>query len=132
MGVALMANAFGSSGESGAMGSAMMAPPSQGQYAVGGNVAAGASVNTRAEVFCFNCGKKYSTTSRFCSFCGDPYNSCPVCGADNSTTAKRCVSCGAQLQSAAPFGNSGNSCSKCGTAVQPGIKFCPTCGNKLM
>lgn len=128
MGVAMMANAF-SGGGGGGMGAAIMTPPGQNQYTMQ-NGGAPAQGNTRVEVFCSNCAKKYPSTSRFCPHCGNPYNPCPVCGADNSDKAKRCVSCGAQLQnSQIP---SGNSCSKCGTTVQPGLKFCPTCGNKLM
>lgn len=128
MGVAMMANAF-SGGGGGGMGAAIMTPPGQNQYTMQ-NGGAPAQGNTRVEVFCSNCAKKYPSTSRFCPHCGNPYNPCPVCGADNSDKAKRCVSCGAQLQnSQIP---SGNSCSKCGTAVQPGLKFCPACGNKLM
>lgn len=127
MGVAMMANAFGGGG--GGMGAAIMTPPGQNQYTMQ-NGGAPAQGNTRVEVFCSNCAKKYPSTSRFCPHCGNPYNPCPVCGADNSDKARRCVSCGAQLQNSPMPG--GNSCSKCGTAVQLGLKFCPTCGNKLM
>ncbi len=136
MGVAMMTGAFGNGG--GGMGGAMMSAPNPGQYQMGGVPQGGmagapgtANISQRAEVFCSNCAKKYSTSSRFCPFCGDPYNPCPACGADNSQTAKRCVSCGTMLQAAAPQGG-GNNCSKCGTVVTPGVRFCPTCGNKLM
>ncbi|MCF0242115.1 MAG: SPFH domain-containing protein [Treponema sp.] len=133
MGVAMMAGAFGGGG--GGMGSAMMQPPNQAQYAMGGNMGmtgGAAPINKRAEVFCSNCAKKYPTTSRFCPHCGDPYNPCPACGADNSESAKRCVSCGTMLQVSQNEMGGGNVCSKCGNPVQTGIKFCPTCGNKLM
>lgn len=135
MGVAMMTGAFSNNG--GGMGAAMMAPPGQGQYQMGGAPQGGpgmggaANISQRAEVFCSNCAKKYSTSSRFCPFCGDPYNPCPSCGADNSQTAKRCVSCGTMLQAATPQAG-GNGCPKCGTAVPPGTRFCPTCGNKMM
>ena len=129
MGVALMANAFGGGGGGGGgMGAAMMAPPSPNQYAVQPGAFQNQG-NTRVEVFCSNCAKKYPSTSRFCPHCGNPYNPCPVCGADNASNAKRCVSCGAQLQ--AVMAGMGSGCPKCGTPVQPGIKFCPTCGNRL-
>lgn len=89
-------------------------------------------MNQRKEVFCANCAKKYPATSKFCPFCGNPYNPCPVCGSDNLRTAKRCTTCGADLGTAASSGMAaGPVCSRCGAAVQPGVKFCPNCGNKL-
>lgn len=133
-GIAMMTGAFSSNNN---IGGAMMQPPSQNQYQVGGGAqpAGGmempgrAQGHARAEVFCSNCGKKFSTTSQFCPFCGDPYNPCPVCGADNSSKASRCVVCGAAL----PANNqaSGNVCPSCHAPVQPGIKFCPQCGSRL-
>ena len=80
------------------------------------------------EVFCSNCAKKYPSTSKFCPFCGDAYNPCPVCGADNSSNAKRCTTCGAALSSAA---SGGDVCPRCGTPQAPGVKFCSNCGAKL-
>ena len=62
MGVALMANAFGGSGGGGGMGAAMMAPPSPNQYAVQPGAFQNQG-NTRVEVFCSNCAKKYPSTS---------------------------------------------------------------------
>ena len=116
----------------------MMQPPAgTGGYPMGGagGMAAGmgsAQMNQRKEVFCANCAKKYPATSKFCPFCGNPYNPCPVCGSDNLRTAKRCTTCGADLGTAASSGMAaGPVCSRCGAAVQPGVKFCPNCGNKL-
>ncbi len=107
-------------------------------------------VNQVKEVFCSNCSKKFPSTSRFCPYCGDPYDACPKCGTDNDKNAKRCVSCGTPLQTEMSLctncntplapgssfcGNCGqqqaeNKCTRCGTALNPTIKFCPKCGQK--
>lgn len=124
LGAAMMTGMIGGGG----MGQAMLAQPQQfGNGGAGGS----APMNQKAEVFCSNCGKKYSTQSKFCPFCGDPYNPCPVCGADNPQNAKRCVTCGAGLQVVSGLGAGVNACSRCGSAIQPGVKFCPNCGNKV-
>jgi membrane protease subunit (stomatin/prohibitin family) len=87
----------------------------------------------RKEVFCSKCAKKYPVTSKFCPFCGDPYNPCPRCGSDNDSNARRCVSCGSEL--GAPQGGAaggfGAFCGRCGQQVPAGTKFCPNCGNKV-
>ena len=104
-------------------------------------------------VYCSNCSKKYPSTSKFCPYCGDPYNPCPNCGTDNDVNAKRCVSCGYQLQGGnevCPYCNApvapgstfcgncgkqlksnGDTCSRCGAKLAPNTKFCPICGNKI-
>lgn len=107
-------------------------------------------VNQVKEVFCSNCSKKFPSTSRFCPYCGDPYDACPKCGTDNDKNAKRCVSCGTPLQTEMSLctncntplapgssfcGNCGqqqaeNKCTRCGTALNPTVKFCPKCGQK--
>lgn len=138
LGAVMMTGAMGNNG----MGAAMMQPPAgTGGYPMGGAVGGmgagmgSAQMGQRKEVFCSNCAKKYPTTSKFCPFCGNPYNPCPVCGSDNLRTAKRCTTCGAELVGGAAGGMAGMAagpvCSRCGAAVQPGVKFCPNCGNKL-
>ncbi|MCK9171034.1 MAG: SPFH domain-containing protein [Treponema sp.] len=126
----------GAMGNNSGMGAAMMQPPAgTGGYPFGAMMQGGsAPLNQRKEVFCANCAKKYPATSKFCPYCGNPYNPCPVCGSDNLRTAKRCVTCGADLTgSGTAAGNvtAGPVCPRCGAAVQPGLKFCPNCGNKL-
>lgn len=133
LGAAMMTGMIGGGG----MANAMMQQPQQfGNGGAGGFAGAGGGsspMNQKAEVFCSNCGKKFSTQAKFCPFCGDPYNPCPVCGNDNAPNAKRCVNCGAQLQATtdAASGGFGNVYSRCGSAVQAGVKFCPNCGNKV-
>ena len=107
-------------------------------------------VNQIKEVYCSNCSKKFPSTSRFCPYCGDPYDACPKCGTDNDKNAKRCVSCGTPLQTEVALctncntplspgssfcSNCGqqqteNKCTRCGTALSPTVKFCPKCGQK--
>jgi membrane protease subunit (stomatin/prohibitin family) len=84
-------------------------------------------------VYCSHCGKSYSSTSKFCPNCGNPYNPCPLCGADNDKTAKRCVSCGAVLQvdKETMYDGTGLICPNCKASVPSGTKFCPNCGAKI-
>lgn len=149
MGAAMMMG--GGLGGNAGLGSAMMSPTGTGNFAqnaggfgnAGGfagtsganfaGVAGSSAINFKNEVFCSRCGKKYPTTSRFCPYCGDQYNPCPVCGRDNDINAKRCTVCGASLASSNGINNaiSGNVCSRCGASVSQGTKFCPNCGNRL-
>ncbi len=128
MGALLMTGALGNSG----MASQMMSPPA----GTGGYPPAGAmqgqapQANTKREVFCANCAKKFSSDSAFCPYCGHKYNPCPVCGNDNLDTAKRCTTCGASLQTG-PDAFAGATCPRCHTIVDPALKFCPKCGNKM-
>ena len=128
MGAVMMTGGFG--GNNG-MGQAIMQQP-QGNMGMGMNqMGQSAPMNAKKEVFCSNCAKKFPATSKFCPFCGDPYNACPVCGADNAPNAKRCVACGAGLDMMSKGMQEGNNCPRCNTPVTPGIKFCPNCGNKM-
>lgn len=113
------------------MGSAMMTPNGNGNFAQQSN--GSTPINQKSTVFCSRCGKSFSPTNRFCPHCGDPYNPCPVCGRDNDGNAKRCAVCGASLQGQNTVNNmmSGNACSRCGSAVPAGTKFCPNCGNRM-
>lgn len=110
----------------GAMGGGMgggLLQPSPGRVptsGVSGQQGAGVSLPQR-EVFCSNCAKKYSSVSRFCPHCGDPYNPCPSCGADNDTSTRRCVSCGTSLSAA-------QICGHCKSPVPPDARVCPSCG----
>ncbi len=144
LGAVMMTGAMSNSG----MGTQMMTPPAgtggfpnaggMGGMAMGnmGGMPGSSGMTQKKEVFCSNCAKKYPVTSRFCPFCGDPYNPCPVCGSDNATNARRCTTCGASLGGAAggmgAEGMAGANCPRCGSPVQPGVRFCPSCGNKLM
>lgn len=147
LGAAMMTGMMGGSG---GIGQAMMMQPQnygqlpmagqmgmqQGMHGGMGQGMQGANpMSTRKEVFCSNCSKKFPTTSKFCPYCGDPYNPCPVCGSDNSQDAKRCVTCGSSLAGNTMFNNAmesgGNVCARCKNTVQLGVKFCPTCGNKI-
>ena len=118
LGALMMTSMMGTGG--GAMG-AMLQPSPGGVPAAGasGQVGSGVAPIPR-EVFCSNCSKKYSSSSKFCPHCGDPYVPCPRCGADNDKAARRCVSCGTPLESAA-------SCPKCGMQLPPGAVVCPRC-----
>jgi membrane protease subunit (stomatin/prohibitin family) len=118
LGALMMTNMMGAGG--GAMG-AMLQPSPGGVPASGasGQVGSGVAPVPR-EVFCSNCSKKYSSSSKFCPHCGDPYVPCPRCGTDNDKAARRCVSCGTPLESAA-------SCPKCGMQLPPGAIICPRC-----
>lgn len=134
MGAAMMMG--GGLGGNAGLGSAMMSPAGTGNFARSADSFSGAGstpINQKAEVFCSRCGRKFPATSKFCPFCGDPYNPCPVCGRDNDIHAKRCAFCGASLQGANDLNNSlnGNSCPRCGAQVPAGTKFCPNCGNRL-
>lgn len=106
------------------MGSAMMTPNGNGNFAQQSN--GSTPINQKSIVFCSRCGKSYSPTNRFCPHCGDPYNPCPVCGRDNDQNAKKCAVCGASLQGQNTLNNmmSGNVCSRCGS--------CSTCRNKIL
>lgn len=121
----------GLNGNSG-VGSSMMAPTGMSGFNPSQNMSS-SPMNQKTEVFCSRCGKKFASTSRFCPFCGDVYNPCPVCGRDNDQNAKRCTVCGASLQTQSSINNmvSGNNCSRCATPVPAGTKFCPNCGNKM-
>lgn len=118
LGALMMTNMMG--GSAGAMG-AMLQPSPGGVPASGasGQVGSGVAAIPR-EVFCSNCSKKYSSTSKFCPFCGDPYVPCQRCGADNDKAARRCVSCGTPLEAAAK-------CSRCGMQLPQGAVVCPRC-----
>jgi membrane protease subunit (stomatin/prohibitin family) len=118
LGALMMTSMMGSGG--GAMG-AMLQPSPGGVPVAGasGQVGSGVAPVPR-EVFCSNCSKKYSSSSKFCPHCGDPYVPCPRCGTDNDQSARRCVSCGTPLVSAA-------SCPACGTQLPPGANTCPRC-----
>lgn len=150
LGALMMTNMMGGGG--GAMG-AMLQPSPGGVPAPGasGQIGSGVAPVPR-EVFCSNCSKKYSSTSKFCPFCGDPYVPCPRCGADNDKTARRCVSCGTPLESAASCPKCGmqlplgtivcprcvrgiggtGTCSKCGSLLAPEDGFCSECGTKVV
>lgn len=137
MGAAMMMG--GGLGGNAGLGNAMMSPTGTGNFAqnqnggsFGGNVGS-SPINQKSEVFCSRCGRKFPATSKFCPYCGDPYNPCPVCGRDNDVNAKRCAFCGASLVTSNGVNNaiSGNTCSRCGTTVSLGTKFCPNCGNRL-
>lgn len=139
LGAAMMMGSFGNN-NGGGMGQAMMNPAfgqsamQQNAQPMNGGFGGGQNpMQNKKEVFCSNCAKKYPTTSKFCPFCGDKYNPCPVCGSDNAENARRCVACGAALQGNMNAGEmGGNCCSRCGSPITSGIKFCANCGNKLM
>jgi membrane protease subunit (stomatin/prohibitin family) len=120
-------------GGGGAMGAEMMrpqassaspTPPAQ----VGGSPQAAPA----RQVFCSNCSTKFSSTSRFCPHCGDPYSPCPKCGADNDIENTRCVTCGTRLQSPAGSPATEHVCSNCGMALDPKASFCSACGRKAV
>ena len=149
LGALMMTNMMGSGG--GAMG-AMLQPSPGGVPATraSGQVGSGVAPVPR-EVYCSNCSKKYSSSSRFCPHCGDPYVPCPRCGADNDKAARRCVSCGTPLETAVscprcrmqlPPGAincprcvravaGDGTCTQCGSLLAPGDGFCSECGKKV-
>ena len=102
----------------------------QGGMAPGANAPAG-GMHARKEVFCANCGQKFSVGMAFCPNCGHRYNPCPICGADNDENARRCVSCGASLAGSTAAADTADACPRCGTPYKPGTKFCPHCGQRL-
>ena len=150
LGAMMMSNMMGSGG---GMGGALLQPTPMsgaGQSTPSGQVGSGVPLPGR-DVFCSNCGKKYSSASKFCPHCGDPYTPCPRCGSDNDVKAQRCVSCGTAVQGAqfcavcsAPIPPGGSSCpkctqpiggvpvcSRCGCAISGSTAFCPQCGKKV-
>ena len=126
LGMAMFAGGFGASGSF----QDTIMKPGDGRESFSGNETS-QKPRRRTTVFCSNCGKSYSTESKFCPHCGNPYRPCPVCGADNSERAKRCVSCGSVLPDYSKEASSGLYCSKCGKALEAGTKFCPECGTKV-
>ena len=141
IGAAMMMNGMGGSG----IGQQMMQPNQMGMQRQNGGMGApmggmggisgmGNPGQNVREIFCTHCGKKFPSSSRFCTFCGDPYNPCPVCGADNDLDSKRCSACGASLvQSNATESMLAQcTCGRCGTPYKSGMKFCSNCGNKLV
>ena len=122
--VMMMGGLGGGGGGMNQVGPMMMQPP-------GGQGLPQQQQAPRKEVFCSKCSKKYPSTSKFCPFCGDPYNPCPVCGSDNASNAARCVMCGASLPSGGAGQAGGNACGRCGQPVDFSVKFCPNCGNKV-
>ena len=118
LGALMMTSMMGSG--AGAVG-ALLQPSPAGVPASGasGQVGSGVAPVPR-EVFCSNCSKKYSSSSKFCPHCGDPYMPCPRCGTDNDKAARRCVSCGTPLASE-------GSCPSCGVPLPPGASRCPRC-----
>ena len=132
----------GGSGFGGGMGTGMMQPTDT-RYlgTVSGNQNpvppanqnAGQNTGPVRQIFCDKCGKKFPITSRFCPFCGDSYNACPICGADNDQNAKRCVRCGSPMRNntqAEDFSETPR-CARCGQEVPPNVKFCPNCGKRV-
>lgn len=77
-------------------------------------------------VYCSNCGRKYTSDVKFCPYCGDEYWACPKCGADNDRKNRRCVSCGAVLVQ-----EEESLCPSCGKPHPAGAQFCPNCGHPL-
>lgn len=136
MGAAMMMGG-GIMGGGNGIGSQMMSPTGQAPMAQNPNANSGGmglGQGQIKEVFCSNCNRKFPVTSRFCPFCGDVYNPCPVCGSDNSTDAKRCSRCGASLAGSNAIAGmmQQNNCPRCGASFQPGTRFCQNCGNKLV
>jgi len=148
---ALMLTGMMGGGGGGAMGSLLQpSPTGVPASGVSDQTGTGATMPPRI-VFCSNCSKKYPSSSKFCTHCGNAYHPCPQCGSDNDQDARRCVSCGTSLISAAhcptcglllPAGSTtcprcvravgGNaSCSKCGSRLAAGDAFCPECGKKV-
>ncbi len=149
LGALMMTNMMGGSGGAAA---AMLQPSPGGVPVTGasGQVGSGAAPVPR-EVFCSNCSKKYSSTSKFCPHCGNLYNPCPQCGSDNGKEARRCVSCGTPFSSLTRCPVCGMNlppgavncprcvhavagavaCTKCGSVIAPGDGFCSACGKKV-
>ena len=136
----------------GGMGAGLLQPSPAGVPTSGasGQVGNGVPLPPR-EVFCSNCAKKYTSASKFCPHCGDPYNPCPKCGTDNDSSCRRCVSCGTPLSAMEICGHckspmppnaracpscgklvgSDQLCSRCKSPITPGDAFCSECGQKM-
>lgn len=141
LGMAMMTGMFS---QGGGMGQSMMQQPQQAGFNAGPGFGQmptqlqqtpvgvpGASVSAQPkQVFCANCGRTYSSASRFCPHCGHEYSPCPVCGSDNQQGARRCVTCGATLANAQAL-DADSTCPRCRTIVTPGTKFCPQCGARI-
>jgi len=118
LGALMMTSMMGSG--AGAVG-ALLQPSPGGVPASGASGQVGSGVKpVLRDVFCSNCSKKYTSSSKFCPHCGDPYLPCPQCGSDNDKSARRCVSCGTPLVSS-------TSCPACGAQLPPGASICPRC-----
>jgi membrane protease subunit (stomatin/prohibitin family) len=132
----------GGNGFGGGMGAGMVQPTDTRYLGdVSGNTHSASQMNQNGnqnagpvrQVFCDKCGKKFPITSKFCPYCGDFYNACPVCGADNDQNAKRCIRCGSPMRSAMQEENAANvsCCARCGKELPPNVKFCPSCGKRV-
>lgn len=132
----------GGTGFGGGMGTGMMQPSdtrymgainssSAPQVSQGQSI--GASGGPVRQVFCDKCGKKFPITSKFCPFCGDAYNACPVCGADNDQNAKRCIRCGSPMAQGSQEDKAATApcCARCGKKIPPNVIFCPNCGKRV-
>lgn len=151
LGALMVTGLMGGGASGGAMGS-LLQPSPAGVPASGVSGAQGlAPAPVPRTVFCSNCSKKYTNSSKFCPHCGTAYRACPQCGSDNDKDARRCVSCGTPLISTAhcpacglqlPPGSTtcprcvcavggSASCSQCGSRLAPGDAFCSECGKKV-
>ncbi len=55
--------------------------------------------NINATTTCPRCGAQNSTSAKFCSSCGAPFDiTCPKCGAKHDSSKKFCDECGTKLQ----------------------------------
>lgn len=130
----------GGAGFGGGMGAGMM-QPSDTRYmgAINPNNSPQSGQGARSDaapvrqIFCDKCGKKFPITSKFCPYCGDSYNACPVCGADNDQNAKRCIRCGSPMAQVSQEENvsAAACCVRCGKELPPNVKFCPHCGKRV-
>jgi len=120
LGALLVTGAMG-----GGMGGGLLQPNPAGVPVSGASGQAGSGVALPPrEVFCSNCAKKYTSSSKFCPHCGDPYTPCPKCGADNDTANRRCVSCGTPLAAM-------QLCGHCKSPLPPNARVCPSCGKPV-
>lgn len=129
----------GGAGFGGGMGAGMMQPSDtryMGAINPNNSPQSGQGANSAGpvrQIFCDKCGKKFPITSKFCPYCGDSYNACPVCGADNDQNAKRCIRCGSPMPQNGQDANvsQGAACARCGKELPPNVKFCPHCGKRV-
>jgi len=80
------------------------------------------------KIKCSKCGTENTATAKFCSNCGEKYETqlivCPDCKTENIAGSKFCNKCGKSLERI--------KCPKCDLENPPGSKFCSNCGNKLV
>ena len=97
------------------------------------------SGNPSVEYKCSKCGKKVSSTTKYCPVCGGEVTSevkkefeyvCKKCGKKVNASTKFCPECGGEIE-AREKQVVKYVCEKCGKEAKQSQKFCPECGGAI-